>query len=99
VLQKVLLFYFVGINVLTFFLYALDKYRAQKGRPQSRIPEKELHTFSMLGGFLGATFAMTLFGHKVAKSSFLLKHIVILLIWISAFVYYFTQIDTLNFLR
>jgi uncharacterized membrane protein YsdA (DUF1294 family) len=53
----------------------------------------------MLGGFLGATFVMTLFGHKVAKSSFLLKHIVILLIWISAFVYYFTQIDTLNFLR
>jgi uncharacterized membrane protein YsdA (DUF1294 family) len=99
VLQKVLLFYFVGINVLTFFLYALDKYRAQKRRTQSRISEKELHTFSMLGGFLGATLAMTLFRHKVAKSSFLLKHIMILLIWISAFVYYFTQIDTRNFLR
>jgi len=96
-MQKVILWYFIFINILTFIIYTIDKFLSKT--KASRISEKELHTFSMIGGFLGATLSMALFKHKTAKSSFLIKHIVIILIWIVATVYYFTQINELNFLR
>jgi uncharacterized membrane protein YsdA (DUF1294 family) len=41
---------------------------------------------------------MALFRHKIFKSSFLIKHIIILFLWIAAILYYFTQVDELNFL-
>ena len=78
-------------------IYGYDKF-VSKHAKKRRVSEKELHTFSMIGGFLGATLAMALFHHKIAKSSFLIKHIVILLLWIAAVIYYFTQINTINFL-
>jgi len=83
---------------LAFFIYAYDKFISAHSKKR-RISEKELHTFSIIGGFLGATLAMALFRHKVSKSSFLIKHILILLLWIVTVVYYFTQIDTINFIR
>ena len=97
-MQKVILFYFLFINLLTFFIYAYDKFIAAKTKAW-RISERELHTFAIIGGFLGATLAMALFRHKISKSSFLLKHIAILFIWIALLLYYFTQVDELNFLR
>ena len=95
--QKVILFYFLFVNAAAFLVYAFDKYRSVKGN--SRISERELHAFSMIGGFLGATLSMALFKHKTNKSTFLLKHILIILVWIAGSVYYFTQINELNFLR
>lgn len=96
-MQKVLFFIFLFINILSFLIYTFDKFRSTKNK--WRISERELHTFSLLGGFLGSSLAMALFHHKTAKSSFLIKHILIILLWIIALVYYFTQIDILNFLR
>ncbi|MEN4053551.1 MULTISPECIES: DUF1294 domain-containing protein [Sulfurimonas] len=97
-MQRVILFYFLFINLLTFLIYSYDKFISRYGKKR-RVSEKELHTFSIIGGFLGASLAMALFHHKIAKSSFLIKHIVILLLWIVAIAYYFTQIDVINFLR
>ncbi len=97
-LQKVIFFYFVFINVMAFVVYGIDKLRSTKAG-KSRVSEKELHTFTLIGGFLGSTLAMALFRHKISKSSFLIKHILILLLWITGIVYYFTQVDTINFLR
>ena len=96
-MQKVLFAYFVFINVVAFVIYWLDKLFAKSSK--ERISEKELHAFSLLGGFLGASLSMFLFKHKVSKSSFLLKHIVIILLWIGAIVLYFTAFDEINFLR
>ena len=93
-IQKIILFYFLFINVVAFIVYTFDKYRSLKGN--SRISERELHTFAMIGGFFGATLSMAIFKHKTSKSSFLVKHILIILVWIIATVYYF---NTLNFLR
>ena len=95
-MQKVILFYFIFINLLTFIIYGLDKWFATRGT--TRVSEKELHTLSLIGGFLGATLSMTLFKHKTNKSSFLIKHSVIILLWILGITYYFTQINRLNFL-
>ena len=97
-MQKVIFLYFLFINILAFFIYAYDKFIAVKTKAR-RISERELHTFAIIGGFLGATLAMAIFRHKISKSSFLLKHIVILFIWIALLLYYFTQVDELNFLR
>ncbi len=96
-MQKAIVIYFVFVNIAAFIVYAFDKYRSIKGG--QRVSEKELHTFSLIGGFLGATLSMALFRHKVAKVPFLIKHIVIILIWILGSVYYFTEINALNFIR
>jgi len=97
-LQRVLFYYFIFINLAAFVVYGIDKLRSTKAG-KSSISEKELHTFALIGGFLGATLAMAFFRHKISKSSFLIKHIVILLLWIAAILYYFTEVDTINFLR
>jgi uncharacterized membrane protein YsdA (DUF1294 family) len=96
-MQKIILIYFIFINVAAFIVYTFDKFRSRIGA--SRISEKKLHTFSLLGGFLGAALSMFMFSHKTSKNSFLIKYILIVLVWIVASVYYFTQVNELNFLR
>ena len=96
VVQKFLVIYFIFINIAAFVVFSFDKYRSRVGA--SRISEKELHTFSLLGGFLGASLSMALFRHKTSKNSFLIKHIFIMILWIGAVLYYFTEINPLNFL-
>ena len=78
-------------------VYAFDKYKSLKQK--ERISERELHTFAVLGGFLGASLAMALFHHKVSKASFLIKHVLILILWIGGVLYYFLELNTLGFLR
>jgi len=96
--QKAIFIYFTFINIATFVVYAFDKYRSIK-KGSSRISEKELHTFALIGGFLGATLSMALFRHKISKTSFLLKHIAIIALWIGGLLYYFFELNALNFLR
>jgi uncharacterized membrane protein YsdA (DUF1294 family) len=96
--QKAIFIYFTFVNIVAFLVYAYDKYRSTK-RGASRISEKELHTFSLIGGFLGATLSMALFRHKISKVSFLLKHIFIMILWIAWILYYFFDLNELNFLR
>ena len=97
-MQKAILIYFIFVNVAAFVVYAFDKYRAMK-KGASRISEKELHTFSLIGGFLGASLSMALFRHKTSKTSFLIKHVMIMFIWIGGTLYYFLEFNELNFLR
>ncbi len=89
-MKEVVLAMFVFINFLAFIVYALDKYFAIKQK--QRISERELHTFALIGGFLGATLSMAIFRHKISKASFLIKHSMIMLVWIVAIIYYFKQI-------
>lgn len=96
-MQKAIFIYFIFINVAAFVVYTFDKFRSRVGA--SRISEKELHTFSIIGGFLGATLSMALFHHKTNRVPFLIKHILILIVWIGAIIYFFTQVNELNFLR
>lgn len=52
----------LGVNLLTFLIYGLDKLLAIKRR--RRIPEATLLTLSFLAGSLGAMLGMALFHHK-----------------------------------
>ena len=96
-MEKAILIYIIFVNIAAFVVYTFDKYRSRVGA--SRISEKELHTFSLIGGFLGATLSMALFRHKTSKVSFLLKHIAIMLVWIVGVVYYFLVLNEFNFIR
>ncbi len=96
-MQKLLLLYFLLINIAAFVLFTFDKYKSRVNA--SRTPERRLHTLSLLGGVLGASLSMILFRHKIKKTSFVLKHVTIILLWLALLVYYFSQVDDLNFLR
>lgn len=60
--------YYLIINLLAFFLYALDKSLAKKHR--RRVSEGLLLATAVLGGALGAFLAMQLLRHKTNKSAF-----------------------------
>jgi len=94
-MQKVILFYFLFINIFAFIIYGYDKLMATKKNAR-RVSEKELHTFAIIGGFLGATLAMAIFHHKTAKRSFLYIHVTILFVWIVAIIYYLTQLNFIS---
>jgi len=56
------------MTVLTFLLYAVDKFAAIQG--WSRIPEKLLHLLTLLGGWFGGFLAQVIVNHKSSKRTF-----------------------------
>ncbi|MFN3436861.1 MAG: DUF1294 domain-containing protein [Acidovorax sp.] len=58
----------VGVNLLTFLIYAIDKSAAQNG--QWRTKESHLHLLSLAGGWPGAWFAQQWLRHKSRKVEF-----------------------------
>ncbi len=60
--------YLVVINVITFFVYGLDKLKAK--RRQWRIPETVLLTLAVIGGSVGAWLGMLVWHHKTAHNEF-----------------------------
>lgn len=77
--------YFAVINVVTFFTYGIDKYKAIKGH--WRISEKTLIGLAMIGGFAGAFFGMQVFRHKTKHMKFVIGVPVIALVWIAVGVF------------
>lgn len=68
-LQATLIFsYLVGINVITFFLYGLDKWKAKTHR--LRISEARLLMLAMVGGSIGAWGGMKVWHHKTLHRKF-----------------------------
>ncbi len=74
----ILYFYVAAINVVTFFVYGLDKSKA-KAR-QWRIPEAQLIFLAVIGGSVGALLGMRVFHHKTRKPKFRIGIPVILII-------------------
>ena len=71
--------YFIVINLLTFLLYGLDKYKAI--RQEWRIPERVLLLMAFVGGAFGALSAMRIFRHKTRKGRFKLMVPIFCLLW------------------
>jgi len=96
-MQKLILLYFVLVNLASFVLYTFDKYKSRVG--SRRTSEKKLFLFSLLGGFVGSTLSMIFFRHKIKKTSFLLKHIAIVFVWLVLLYVYFFELNAFNFLK
>jgi len=77
-MRGILIIYLVGINLVTFLLYGVDKWKARKGR--WRIPEDSLIWLAVAGGSIGALIAMWLFRHKTRHMKFILGIPAILLL-------------------
>lgn len=60
--------YFILINVVTFFLFGIDKWKAKKGR--WRISEATLLIFAVIGGSIGAWLGMKTWHHKTMHKKF-----------------------------
>lgn len=73
-----LFWYFLVLNLITFFIYGLDKAKSAMGA--WRVSERRLLSLAILGGSLGAILGMKIFRHKTRKNSFLLAFILILVI-------------------
>lgn len=61
-MTKILWIYLIGVNIVAFFLYGIDKRRAIKDR--WRIPESTLLGIALVGGSVGAWAGMQIFRHK-----------------------------------
>ena len=59
---EILVIIFGILSVITFFMYGIDKFKAQRGK--WRISEKALLVSSFIGGAMGGFLAMQLFRHK-----------------------------------
>ncbi len=63
-----LLIYLLTINIITFVLFAVDKWKAIHGR--WRIRTLTLMGFALVGGTVGGLLAMYIFRHKTKTASF-----------------------------
>ena len=83
---KILLYYLIAINVVTFFVYGVDKLKAKKSK--WRIPEATLLMLAVMGGSIGAWLGMKVWHHKTLHKKFkyglplILMAQVALVIWI-----------------
>ena len=68
--MKALLIYLAVINVVTFCVYAADKYFAIKN--MWRVPERTLLLLAAAGGSIGALFGIFLIRHKTRHKRFAL---------------------------
>ena len=75
--MRVLIYYLLGINLLTFFIYGIDKWKARRNK--WRVPEATLLMLAALGGSVGALLGMSVFHHKTKHKKFLIGVPLILL--------------------
>ena len=67
-MEKILITYFIIINLIAFAVFGIDKLKAVKDK--WRIPEKVLFLLSIIGGSAGALLGMYTFRHKTKKPAF-----------------------------
>ena len=89
--MNIILGYLLAINIATFFLYGIDKYKAKKGR--WRISEAILLLMAVIGGSIGAWAGMRLWHHKTMHKKFKYGIPIIIILQVALAVYLLTNID------
>ena len=77
--------YLLAVNIVTFLLYGIDKYKAKKN--QWRISEATLLTMAAIGGSIGAWTGMRLWHHKTMHKKFKYGIPIIIIMQVSLVVY------------
>ena len=62
------MYYLFAINIVSFFLYCIDKYKSKKNK--WRISEATLLMIAVIGGSIGAWVGMRLWHHKTMHKKF-----------------------------
>ena len=89
--MNIILGYLLAINIATFFLYGIDKYKARKGR--WRISEATLLLMAVVGGSIGAWTGMRLWHHKTMHKKFKYGIPIIIILQVALAFYLLTNID------
>ena len=89
--MNIILYYLLVVNIATFFLYGIDKYKARKGR--WRISEATLLMMAVIGGSIGAWSGMRLWHHKTMHKKFKYGIPIIIILQVTIAVYLQTNID------
>ncbi len=85
-IEQLILIYLIAINVVTFFMYGIDKWKAK--RSKWRISEATLLGMAVIGGSIGAWLGMRMWHHKTMHKKFqfgiplIIVAQIALLIWI-----------------
>ncbi len=66
--MNALICYIVFINLVSFMMFGIDKYKARRG--QWRISEATLLAVAAIGGSIGAWMGMKVWHHKTLHSKF-----------------------------
>ena len=69
--MRLLMWYLIVINIVTWIAFGLDKWEAKSGK--WRIPERTLLLLALAGGSLGALAGMIMFRHKTRKAKFFIS--------------------------
>ena len=83
--------YLLAINIATFLLYGIDKYKAKKN--QWRISEATLLTMAAIGGSIGAWTGMRLWYHKTMHKKFKYGIPLIIIMQVALAVYLLTNFE------
>ena len=89
-----LIYYLLAVNVLTFVVFGVDKWKARMGR--WRVPEATLLGLAALGGSVGAWLAMHLFHHKTQKKKFRYGVPALFVLQVVAVVYFLNKIHSVR---
>lgn len=66
--KQIIIIYLIAINVVTFFFYGIDKWKAK--RSKWRIPEATLLGLAVIGGSIGTWLGMKVWHHKTQRKKF-----------------------------
>ena len=83
------MYYLFAINIVSFFLYGIDKYKAKKNK--WRIPEATLLMIAVIGGSIGAWVGMRLWHHKTMHKKFKYGIPLIITLQVALMVYLLTN--------
>ena len=85
-LLNIVIIYLIAINVCTFLIYGIDKWKAK--RSKWRIPEATLLGLAVIGGSVGAWLGMKVWHHKTMHKKFLYGVPAILILHLLLVVYF-----------
>ena len=85
-IQKIVIIHLVIINVVTFFMYGIDKWKAKKSK--WRIREAALLGLAVLGGSIGAWSGMKVWHHKTLHKKFRFGVPAIIIVQLALIVYF-----------
>jgi len=86
-IQEAVIYYLVIINIITFLVYGIDKWKARKSL--WRIREASLLMLAVLGGSIGAWLGMKVWHHKTQHKKFRYGIPAIIIVQIAVIGYFF----------
>ena len=85
-IQEAVIYYLVIINIITFLVYGIDKWKARKSL--WRIREASLLMLAVLGGSFGAWLGMKVWHHKTQHKKFKYGVPAIIIVQLALIVYF-----------